>query len=68
MRALSTPAIGATKAGMIVHGRTRSPASNGFMPWTTWKNWASRKIEPNIPKYISSDATLAMVKPRMRNM
>ena len=28
----------------------------------------SRKIEPNIPKYISSEMTFAAAKPRLRNM
>ena len=30
MRPLKYPASGATKAGIAVHGRTRSPASNGL--------------------------------------
>jgi hypothetical protein len=32
----------------------------------TWKNWASRKIEPKTPKYIASDTTLTAAKPRER--
>ena len=68
IRPASSPAIGATNAGIAVHGRTRSPASNGFRPWTTWKNCESRKIEPNIPKYISSDTALAAANARLRNM
>src|SRR4051794_30373444 len=68
MRPLSTPAMGATTIGMAVHGRTRRPASNGLTPCTTWKNCESRKIDPNIPKYMSRDAMFAAGKPRLRNM
>ena len=32
----------------------------------TWKNWASRKIEPKTPKYIASEATLTALKARER--
>jgi hypothetical protein len=50
---------------MIVHGRIRS-LSRWARPCTVWKNWLKRKTEPNIPKNISSDATFASVKTRLR--
>lgn len=50
-RSESNPAIGATRIGMAVHGSVLRPASSGEYPWTTWKNCASRKTDPNIPKY-----------------
>ena len=60
------PAIGATKIGIAVQGRMRSPDCSGESPCTVWRNWASRKIEPNIPKNMNSDATFAAVKVRLR--
>ena len=30
----------------------------------TWKNWASRKIEPKTPKYIASETTLTELNAR----
>src|SRR6266571_1322011 len=66
IRSDSAPASGAIRIGMPVHGRVRSPACSGEYPCTTWKNWASRKIEPNIPKYISSEVTLAAENSRFR--
>ena len=64
MRSLSRPAIGATNIGMIVHGSVRRPASSGESPCTTWKNWASRKIEPKTPKYIANETPLEAEKAR----
>jgi hypothetical protein len=32
----------------------------------TWKNWASRKIEPKTPKYIASDVALTALNVRER--
>src|SRR6266508_4589695 len=58
------PAIGATKIGASVQGRTRRPAWNGEYPWATWRNWLSRKIDPNIPKYIKRDAGFAIENAR----
>ena len=31
-----------------------------------WKNWASRKIDPNTPKYIANDRPLVAANPRER--
>ena len=62
----SAPAIGATTIGIAVHGRTRRPASSGEYPCAVWKNCVSRKIEPNIPNDIASDAPFAAEKPRLR--
>ena len=59
MRSESAPAIGATNIGIAVHGSTRNPASSGVYPCAVWKNWVSRKIDPNIPKYMKSDAAFA---------
>ena len=60
------PAIGAMKIGIAVQGRIRSPDCSGEAPCTVWKYWASRKIEPNIPTNMNSEATLAAVKVRLR--
>ena len=60
------PAIGATNIGMIVHGSVRRPASSGDSPCVTWKNWASRKIEPKTPKYIANETPLEALKARER--
>jgi hypothetical protein len=32
----------------------------------TWKNWASRKIEPKTPKYIANDTPLTALNARER--
>ena len=66
IRSESAPAIGATNIGMIVHGSTRSPDSSGEKPCAVWKNCVSRKIEPNIPKYMRSDAAFAAANARLR--
>ena len=66
MRSDRAPAIGATTIGIAVHGRTRSPDSSGEYPCAVWKNWLSRKIEPNMPKYMKSDAPLAAANARLR--
>ena len=66
MRSLMMPAMGATRIGIAVQGSVRSPASSGEYPWTIWKNWASRKIAPNMPKLISSEVALAAEKARLR--
>ena len=66
IRSESAPAIGATKIGIAVHGRMRRPAWSGEYPCMTWKNCASKKIEPNIPKNISSEAPLAAANVRLR--
>ena len=66
MRSESRPAIGATKIGIAVHGSVRRPASSGDIPCVTWKNWASRKIEPKTPKYIANETPLEAAKARER--
>ncbi len=66
IRSESRPAIGATNIGIAVHGSVRSPASSGERPCVTWKNWASRKIEPNTPKYIANETPLEAAKARER--
>lgn len=53
IRSERIPAIGATIIGMPVQGSMRSPASVGEYPETPWKNWLSRKIEPNMPRNMS---------------
>ena len=58
MRSDSTPATGAMNIGASVHGRIRSPDSSAEYPCTVWKNCASRKIEPNMPKNMNSEARL----------
>ncbi len=50
MRASASPASGATTTGIAVQGKTRRPAWKGSRPCTTWKNCASRKIEPERPE------------------
>ncbi len=59
MRPASTPAIGATMAGIAVHGSVRRPDWNGLRPWTIWKNWTRRNTAPKTPKYIRNETTLA---------
>ena len=54
-RSESAPAMGAMKIGIAVHGRIRRPAASGVMCCTVWKNCASRKIEPNIPKNMRNE-------------
>ena len=66
MRSDSRPAIGATSIGMPVQGSVRRPASSGDMCCVTWKNWASRKIEPKTPKYIANETPLEAAKARER--
>ena len=66
IRSESTPAIGATSIGMPVQGSVRSPASSGEYCWTDWKNCASRKIAPKMPKVIASDTPLVAAKARER--
>ena len=66
MRSESAPAIGATIIGIAVHGRMRRPEPSGEYPCTVWKNCASKKIDPNMPKLISIDAMFASVKVRLR--
>jgi hypothetical protein len=64
MRSERTPATGATTIGIAVHGSVRIPASSGENPCATWKNCASRKIAPKLPKYIASDTPLVAAKAR----
>ncbi len=66
IRSERAPAIGATIIGMAVHGRIRSPAPSGEWPCTVCRNCASRKIEPNIPKYMSREAPFAAANARSR--
>src|SRR6185295_11612734 len=66
IRSESSPAIGAIRIGIAVQGRMRRPDWSGEAPCTVWKYWASRKIEPNIPTNMNSEATLAAVKVRLR--
>ena len=66
MRPARTPAIGATNAGIAVHGSVRRPDWNGLRPWTTWKNWTRRNTAPKTPKYIRNETALAALKPRLR--
>ena len=60
----NAPAIGATNIGMIVHGRIRNADPSGRVALHGLEELASRKIEPNIPKNISRDATFASAKTR----
>ncbi len=66
-RSDSGPAIGATIIGIPVHGSVRRPALSGEKWSATCRNWASRKIEPNIPAENRNDATLVAVNPRLAN-
>ena len=60
------PAIGAMNIGASVHGRILRPAPSGEYPCTVWKNCESRKIEPNIPKNMKSEATFASANDGLR--
>ena len=62
----SAPAIGAMNIGASVHGRILRPDWSGEYPWMVWKNCASRKIEPNMPKNMNSDARFASEKVALR--
>jgi hypothetical protein len=44
----------------------RSPASSGPSPWAIWKNWLSRKIEPNVPKNIANETPFVATNARER--
>ena len=66
MRSESAPAIGATTIGIAVHGSVLRPAPSGEWPCAVCRNCASRKIEPNIPKYMSSEAPFAAANARSR--
>src|ERR1700686_4179527 len=66
MRSEKAPASGETRIGMAVQGRMRRPDCSGEYPCTVWKNCASRKIEPNIPKNMNRLETFASAKVRLR--
>ena len=66
MRSERAPAIGATNIGIAVQGSTRNPASSGVYPCAVWKNCVSRKIDPNIPKYMKRDDAFAAENARLR--
>ena len=66
MRSTYAPAIGAISIGMAVQGSVATPARSGEYPCTSCRYWVSRKIEPNMPKYISSDAAFDAAKARLR--
>ena len=65
IRSDRAPATGAMNIGARVHGRMRRPAPTGPYPWIDWKNCASRKIEPNIPKNIRNDDVFASANVRL---
>jgi len=65
-RSLRAPAIGATIIGIAVQGKMRSPDCSGEYPCTVWKNCASRKIEPNMPKNMKRLETFARANVRLR--
>ena len=66
IRSVTAPAIGATIIGMPVHGSIRRPASSGEFPCTFWRYWVRRKIDPNMPKNMRSDAAFAAANARFR--
>jgi hypothetical protein len=66
IRSERLPAIGAMNIGIAVQGRVRRPASSGEYPCTVWRNWESRKIEPNMPKNMNSEAAFEAANVRFR--
>src|SRR3954454_10354512 len=66
MRSVNAPAIGAMNIGIAVHGSVARPAVSGENPWTVCRYCVSRKIEPNIPKYIASEAAFDAANARRR--
>src|ERR1035441_5703935 len=57
-RSENTPARGATTIVAPVHTSSFSPACRGVLPSTFCMYWERKKIEPNMPKYMLSEATL----------
>ena len=45
----------------------RTPASKAEYPCTVCRNWASRKIDPKMPKFMISETPLVALKARLRN-
>ena len=64
-RSENIPANGATSIVAPVHTSIFSPACSGVLPSTSCRYWARKKIDPNIPKYIVSDATFVTANARL---
>ena len=64
-RSEKTPASGATTIVAPVHTSSFRPACSGVFPSTFCMYCERKKIEPNIPKYMLSEATLVTAKERL---
>ncbi len=64
-RSEKTPASGATTIEAPVHTSSFSPACRGVLPSTFCMYWDRKKIEPNMPKYMLSEATFVTAKERL---
>ena len=64
-RSEKIPASGATTIVPPVHTSSLSPAWKGVLPSTFCMYWERKKIEPNMPKYMVSEATLVTAKERL---
>ncbi len=64
-RSEKMPASGATTIVPPVHTSSLRPAWKGVLPSTFCMYWERKKIEPNMPKYMVSEATLVTAKERL---
>ena len=64
-RSEKMPAKGATSIVAPVHTSSFRPACRGVLPSTFCMYWERKKIEPNIPKYMLSEATLVTANERL---
>src|SRR3954465_15339013 len=61
------PATGAVTAVAPVQTSIRTPASKGEKPITSCANWVSRKIDPNVPKYMKNETPFVTANVRLGN-
>src|SRR5271166_6158392 len=64
-RSEKTPASGATIIEAPVHTSSFRPACSGVFPSTFCMYCERKKIEPNMPKYMLSEATFVTAKERL---
>ena len=60
-------ATGEHTAVTIAKGSVRRPASNGPYPFTAWKNWVIRKMNPNSEKNATATIPAAVANLRLAN-
>src|SRR5579864_4870407 len=59
IRFMTAIAAGDTAPVTTANGRVATPALSGSYPWTSWKYWVIRNMNPNSPKKASAIAPLA---------